>query len=99
MADYPLADVLVSMSAFFLFVGWVGCLIFMFHDIFRSPELTGAKKAGWTLLVFLLPFLGVLLYLVVRGGGMHDRDLQEAVRRERARQQFLRGDADIIRRG
>lgn len=77
-------DVLVTMTAFCFLVAWVGCLFFMFRDIFRSADLSGIAKAGWTLLVFVLPMVGVLVYLVVRGGGLHDRDVEESVRKEQA---------------
>ena len=84
MDSYPLLDVLVTITAFCFLVAWVGCLFFMFRDIFRSADLSGIAKAGWTLLVFVLPLVGVLVYLVVRGAGLHDRDVEEAVRKERA---------------
>ncbi|QWZ08784.1 PLD nuclease N-terminal domain-containing protein [Nocardioides panacis] len=86
MDAYPVLDVLVTMVAFCLLVAWVGCLFFMFRDIFRSADLSGTAKAAWTLLVFVLPLVGVLLYLAVRGGGLHDRDVDAAShhpRRER----------------
>ncbi len=86
MADHPLLDVLVGITSLAFFVAWVGCLVMMFGDIFRSADLSGPAKAGWTLLVFVLPLLGVLIYLVARGSGMHDRTQGEAVRRERLRQ-------------
>ena len=88
--NYPVLGVLVTMTAFCFLVAWVGCLFFMFRDIFRSADLSGTAKAGWTLLVFVLPLIGVLVYLVARGGGLHDRDVDEAVRKERA----LHGPAD-----
>ena len=63
------------MTLGFVLVAWVGCLFLMFRDIFRSDDLSGVAKAAWTVLVFVVPFLGVLVYLVVRGGGMHDREV------------------------
>ena len=71
------------MTLGFVLVAWVGCLFLMFRDIFRSDDLSGVAKAAWTVLVFAVPFLGVLLYLVVRGGGMHHREVQHAGRGDR----------------
>lgn len=90
VADYPLLDVLVSIASLAFFVAWVGCLFMMFGDIFRSADLSGKAKAGWTFVVFVLPLVGVLVYLVARGGGIHDRAVEEAVRKERARRDFIR---------
>lgn len=93
MENYPLLGLFLTMLWFFLFVAWIGCLIGVFRDIFRSADLSGAAKAGWTLLVVLLPLLGVLLYLIVRGTSMRDRDVQEAAQREKAFQDYVRSVA------
>jgi hypothetical protein len=97
MADHPLLDVLLSITALAVLVAWVGCLFMMFGDIFRSPDLAGTAKAGWALLVFVLPLLGVLLYLVARGRGMHDRAMEDAVRREGARRELIRPSSAAVR--
>jgi hypothetical protein len=65
--DYPLLDVFWSMLLVFLFIAWCMAVFGMLADVFRSSDLTGAAKAGWVLIVVLLPLIGVLLYLIVRG--------------------------------
>ena len=47
----------------------------MFIDIFRSPDLSGGAKALWFLFVLFIPLIGVLLYLIARGGSMHERSV------------------------
>ena len=57
----------------FLFVIWIWILIMVFIDIFRSPDLSGLAKALWFLFVLFIPLIGVLVYLIARGGSMHER--------------------------
>jgi hypothetical protein len=90
MDDYPLLGMFFTILWFFLFIAWIGCLFGVLRDIFRSADLSGGGKAGWTLLVVVLPLLGVLLYLLARGSSMQERDLQEAAQRERALQDYIR---------
>ena len=66
--DYPLGGVFLSMLYFFLFFIWIWILITVFMDIFRSPDLSGWGKALWSIFVIILPFLGVFIYLIARGG-------------------------------
>lgn len=78
--QFPLLNVFLTVCWFaFLFV-WVYTLIAIFTDLFRSHDLGGWEKAGWFAFVLLLPFLGAFVYLVARGGSMHDR-ADTAVRR------------------
>ncbi|GAA1393251.1 SHOCT domain-containing protein [Catellatospora coxensis] len=70
-------DFLLFMFEFFLFVIWFWLLIMIFSDLFRDHETSGWAKALWTILVIVLPFLGILLYLIVRGRGMTDRALKQ----------------------
>lgn len=74
--DYPLLDVFWSMLAVFLFIAWCMAVFGLLADVFRSDDLTGAAKAGWVLLVVLLPIIGVIIYLIVRGDrlGQHAAD-------------------------
>ena len=74
-SGYPMLDVLWTMLVVFAWVIWFWLLITVFADLFRRHDISGWGKAGWTVLVILLPFIGVLAYLIVQGGAM-------AVRRE-----------------
>ena len=70
---YPLLSIFWTMLEFFFFVLWIWLLIYIFMDIFRSHDMGGFAKALWVLFVIILPFLGVLVYLIARGGSMHER--------------------------
>jgi hypothetical protein len=61
------------MVEFFLFIIWFWLLIAIFGDLFRDPDTGGGAKALWVVLLIILPFLGILLYLIVRGKGMGAR--------------------------
>jgi hypothetical protein len=65
--DYPLLDVFWTMLEFFIFIAWVMVVIGMLFDVFRSDDLSGLAKAGWVLLIVILPIIGVLIYIVARG--------------------------------
>ena len=66
-------DFFLWMLEFFLFIIWFWLLIAIFSDIFRDHETSGGVKAMWVILVIILPYLGILLYLIVRGHGMAAR--------------------------
>ncbi|MFI6446802.1 SHOCT domain-containing protein [Kitasatospora sp. NPDC050543] len=90
MDDYPLLNLFWTMMWFFLWIMWLFLLFRIVVDIFRSHDLGGWGKAGWLIFVIILPFLGVLVYLVARGGKMGERDLQDARNREAAFQEYVR---------
>jgi Phospholipase_D-nuclease N-terminal len=71
--DYPLLGVFWTILEFFLLFLWILLLIFVFADIFRSADLSGLAKALWVTFVIVLPLLGVLVYLIARGGDMQAR--------------------------
>ena len=71
--QYPILDFFLTMLYFFLFVIWIWLLIMVFVDIFRSHDMGGLAKALWVIFVIILPFLGVFVYLIARGGKMHER--------------------------
>jgi Short C-terminal domain/Phospholipase_D-nuclease N-terminal len=76
--DFGLWDVFISLFWFMLLVAWISLLFRVIADIFRDDELSGAMKAFWTLFIILLPWLGVLVYLIARGGSMNERAIQDA---------------------
>jgi hypothetical protein len=71
----PVMDFLASMLGFFLFIAWFWVLIMVLSDIFRSRQVAGGTRALWTLFVILIPWLGVLVYIIVHGRGISDRKL------------------------
>ena len=87
--SYPLADIFVTMLEFFLFFAWIWILIIVFGDIFRSRDLSGWGKALWTLFVIIIPWVGVLVYLIARGGKMHQRQLEAAQAQDQAFRQYV----------
>jgi hypothetical protein len=85
----PLFDLFWAMLWFYLFFLWIWLLISLFADIFRSDDLSGWGKALWTIFIILLPFLGVLIYLIARGGSMQERTMAEMAAREKATRQYI----------
>jgi hypothetical protein len=85
----PLMDLFWSMLWFFLFFAWIWLLIMIFSDIFRSHDLSGWGKAFWTIFVVILPWLGVLIYLIARGGSMQERAMAQAVQQEKAQREYI----------
>jgi hypothetical protein len=95
MDDYPLLNLFLTMLWFFLFVAWISLLFRLFADIFRSRDLSGPAKAFWTLFIVVLPWLGALLYLIVRGGSMQERTEADAAQRDEALRAYVRDAAGI----
>jgi Short C-terminal domain/Phospholipase_D-nuclease N-terminal len=76
-ADYPFMGVLWSMIIFFCWVAWIWILILCFSDLFRR-DISGWAKAAWVVFLIILPFLGVLIYLIAEGKGMTERRVHDA---------------------
>ena len=89
----PLLDLLLAMFWFFIFIAWIWLLIRIFVDIFRSDDLSGWGKALWVIFVIILPLLGVLIYLIARGGQMQERAMAEAQAQNEAAQAYIRETA------
>src|SRR6516165_5939411 len=77
-SSYPLLNVFWTIFIVFLWVIWIWILIMVFIDIFRSRDLGGGAKALWFLFVLFIPLIGVLVYLIARGGSMHERAVRQA---------------------
>lgn len=80
--DFGLWEVIVSMFWFMLLIAWIWLIIAILADIFRDKELSGGWKALWVVFLIFLPWLGALIYLIARGGSMHERSAQQAQRNE-----------------
>ncbi|MFE6857026.1 SHOCT domain-containing protein, partial [Streptomyces sp. NPDC057674] len=78
MDDYPLLNLFWTMLWFFLWIMWLFLLFKVIGDIFRDHSLNGWAKAGWLILCIVLPYLGVLIYVIARGKSMGERDVKRA---------------------
>ncbi|WP_435972526.1 SHOCT domain-containing protein [Streptomyces sp. Qhu_M48] len=93
MDDYPLLNVFWTMLWFFLWIMWLFLLFKVITDIFRDHDMNGWAKAGWLIFCILLPYLGVLVYVIARGKGMSARDVKQAKASEAAFQDYIRKTA------
>ena len=89
-AEFGSGQVLWSIFWFFLFFMWIWLVISVFTDIIRSDDMTGMEKALWALGIIVLPYLGVFIYLIVRGGSMGSRLMQNMQAQEHAAQAYIR---------
>jgi len=92
-SSYPILDIFLTTLYFFLFIIWIWLLITVFIDIFRSRDMGGGAKALWVIFVIVLPFLGVFVYLIARGGKMHERAAAEAAQQQKAFDSYVRQTA------
>jgi ABC-type multidrug transport system fused ATPase/permease subunit len=91
--DYPLLGIFWTMLWFFLFFIWIWILISVFADIFRSQDLGGFAKALWVIFVVVVPFLGVLIYLIARGKSMQARAMERAQRQDQEMRAYVQDAA------
>src|SRR3954454_8600143 len=92
-SDFGTGQVFWSMLWFFCFFMWIFLLIRVFLDIFRSHELSGWAKALWIIFVIVLPYLGVLVYLIARGKEMTQHSIDDAQARDTATRQYIQSVA------
>jgi hypothetical protein len=87
--SYPLLGVFWSIFELFLWIIWFWILIYVFIDIFRSHDLSGWAKALWFIFVLFIPLIGVLVYLIARGGEMHQRSVEQARQQDQAVRSYV----------
>ena len=92
-SSYPFLDVMWTMLVFFAWVTWFWMLITVLSDVFRRHDLSGWGKAGWTVFVIFLPFIGVLSYLIAQSEGMADRSMQAAQASQAQADEYIRSVA------
>ncbi|MFE0702388.1 SHOCT domain-containing protein [Streptomyces sp. NPDC058872] len=90
MDDYPLLNLFWTMLWFFIWIMWLFLLFKVITDIFRDDSLGGWGKAGWLIFCIVLPYLGVLVYVIARGKSMGQRDAKRAKEGEAAFQEYIR---------
>jgi len=84
---------LLAMFEFFIFFAWFMCLFWVFGDLFRSKDLGGVAKTLWTLFLIFLPILGMLIYLIARGGGMTERAQSAQAETQKRQDAYIRSVA------
>jgi hypothetical protein len=89
-ADYPFLDVVWTMFIFFAWVIWFWLLITIFADIFRRNDISGWAKAGWTIFVIILPFLGVFIYMISQSKGIAERNQKQAQAAQQQADDYIR---------
>ena len=89
IAEFGTGQVFWSMLWFFLFFIWIWLLIVVFSDIFRSHDIGGWSKALWVIGIIILPYLGVLLYLIIRGHKMAEHAQQAAQAQDAAARAYI----------
>jgi ABC-type multidrug transport system fused ATPase/permease subunit len=91
--SYPVLGAFWTIFIIFLWVIWFWILITVFIDIFRSHDLSGWAKALWFIFVLFIPLIGVLVYLIARGGKMHQRAERDAQQQEQEFRSYLQETA------
>ena len=92
-AEFGTGQVFWSILWFFLFFVWIMLIFTIFGDIIRSDDMGGGAKALWSLFVIFLPFLGIFMYLIVRGGSMGERQMKAAKAQQAAMDDYIRTTA------
>ena len=93
-SSYPLLNVFWTIFEVFLWVIWIWILVAIFIDIFRSHDLSGWGKALWFIFVLVIPLIGVLVYLIVRGGSMHERAAKQAQQQDQEVRRYIQQTAN-----
>lgn len=92
-ADYPFLDVFWTVLIFFLWVVWIWVVVTVLIDIFRRDDIGGWAKAGWVIFVVVLPWLGVLIYLIAQHDGMRERSVKQAQAQKQQLDEYVRDAA------
>jgi uncharacterized membrane protein YcjF (UPF0283 family) len=90
MTGYPMLDIFLSVLYFFGWVLWLMLMFWIITDIFRSDDLSGWAKAAWLVGIIILPLVGILIYLIARGGSMRERQEARARAQDAAFRDYVR---------
>ena len=92
-ADYPFLDVFWTIVVFFAWLAWIWIAITCFIDIFRRHDIGGWHKALWVVFIIVIPFLGVLVYLIVQHDGMRERSVKQVQDQQAQFDQYVKQTA------
>jgi len=91
--NYPLLDAFLTMMWLFIWILWIFLVVRIIFDIFSDHSMSGWAKAGWVFFIIILPFIGVLTYLIVRGHSMADRQQRAAEAQDKEFRAYVRDAA------
>ena len=89
-SDYPFLNIFWTMLIFFAWVAWIWIAVTVLIDLFRRRDLSGWAKAAWVIFVIVLPFVGVLVYLIAYHDGMADRGAKQAAASQAQMDEYVR---------
>jgi hypothetical protein len=92
-SNYPFLNIFWTILIFFAWVAWIWIAITVLIDIFRRRDISGVAKALWVVFVIVLPFLGVLAYLLIYHDGMAERGSKEAAASQEQFDDYVRRTA------
>ena len=93
LAAYTFGQVMWSMFVFFMWILFFWLLFTVFADLFSRHDISGWAKTGWTILVIILPFLGIFIYLIAEGRGMGERNMKKAQAQQSQMDAYVRSVA------
>ncbi len=93
LAELGSGELLWDILWIFMFMIWFWLLITVFGDIFRSEDLGGFGKTLWIIFVIILPYLGIFVYLIARGKGMQERNIDAMRQQQEATRQYVQSVA------
>jgi hypothetical protein len=92
-ADYPFLDILWTMIIFFAWVAYIWMMVAILTDVFRRRDIGGWAKAAWAVFMIVLPFFGVLAYLITQHDGMAERSAEQAKRSQQQMDDYVKSVA------
>ena len=92
-SNYPFLNIFWTMIIFFAWVAWIWIAVTVLIDLFRRRDISGWAKAAWVVFVIVLPFLGVLVYLIANHDGMADRGEKQAAASQAQLDDYVRKTA------
>ena len=93
MLAYTFGQAMWTMLVFFCWILFFWLLFIVFGDLFRRTDIGGWGKAGWCIFVILLPFLGILVYLIAEGKSMGERSMRQAQAQQTQMDDYVRSVA------
>jgi hypothetical protein len=92
-SDYPLLDLFWTTFIIFGWILWFWLLIRVYGDLFSRKDMGGLAKTGWVVFTLVLPFIGVLVYLISQGRSMEERAMRAMEAQKAATDEYIRSVA------